>query len=752
MPSKRNLVIVESAAKAKTIQKYLNSIPQIKDYGTFVVHASFGHINDLPQKEVGIDKDTWTATYVPIEGKRELIKKLQSEVKKSDVIYLASDLDMEGEAIAFHLQDVLHIPKTKMHRITFNEITKSALLAAVTHPRNVDMNMVNAQEARRMLDRVVGYELSPLLWRRFATGKLSAGRVQSAALKMIVDRAHDATSHTPEPFWEIDGTFISKDLKDPLQAKAFYNGKVAMWDEEKSIVAVMRHLWKRNVKAEWIADFTQKESKRNPPPPFVTSSLQQEAYTRFGLPAKKTMQIAQSLYESGYITYMRTDSPAISNDAQQAIIQYLEETYGTALIQARVFKAKAANAQEAHECIRPANVHKMGKDLALDGIQKKLYDLIWRRTIASQMVPAVYADMCFTISSKECEYQFVGKISILKEEGYLLVYSPETKSNKKELEKWGHKQVIVTPTAFKAQGDVTKPKSLYNEPALVKMMEKEGIGRPSTYASIVDKLFSKGYVTKGTNPQTTVHVNSYIWSKGKTAIQKEEETVVVGGSGTDFFVPSGLGERVIEYLDEVVPELLNVKFTSHMEDELDDISGGNKGKTEVLTAFYRPFNKAVQDAIKHQKEEAKKRPKKEKQPAELKPSNVLRDFERIGVQVVQTRYGPALFNEREKRFASVMPLLTWRRKTIDELSEKEVMFVMSLPRKYEGTTRELAMGRYGLYVKDTNGNINMRLKKELWDSALNGNLTAKDVISIETPPPAALRKRKAAAYTPSPLS
>jgi DNA topoisomerase-1 len=738
----RNLVIVESAAKAKTIQKYLNEIPELQKKGNFHVIASLGHVSDLPPKELGIDTTKWTAEYMAIPAKKAVISKLQQEAKKADVIYLASDLDMEGEAIANHLKNMLKVPNA--HRITFNEITKSALKEAVLNPRRINNDMVHAQEARRILDRVVGYELSPLLWHRFATGSLSAGRVQSVALKMVVDKAKEAKEHEPVPYWNLDGVFDLVETGAALEAKAYPHDddNIAVWDSEKDMIAVVKHLSKKSSKCVWTASFQQKEAKRNPSAPFTTSSLQQEAYARLGLPAKRTIQIAQGLYEAGYITYMRTDSPALSQDAQHNIQQLIRDMFGSQNVHPRVFKAKAANAQEAHECIRPSKVDVLSKDLDGDNIQpihKKLYDLIWRRAVASQMAPAIFAEVQYTISSNCCTEVFKGKHSVLVEEGYLKVYNPDQKANKKDLDKWADLlakgTVQVHANTFTAQGDVTRPPSLYNEPTLVKTLEKEGIGRPSTYATIIDKLFAKGYVIKGSNPQQTVHVSSFKWTKGSLAIDKEEDTLLIGGKDTDHFVPSSLGERVAEYLYETVPFLLNKRFTSQMEEQLDEISDGKKDKRKVLDEFYKPFHGAVEKAqAEHKKIAAEKRKEKKKsgEKAPSGPKNVLRDFERLGIQVVQTRYGPALFKSSEQRFASVIPFMQWKEKTIEELTERDARFLMSLPITFAETMRQVVMGRYGLYVKD--GDNNLPLPKELWDKAYAGDLAPKDITSIEHSP------------------
>lgn len=735
----KTLVIVESAAKAKTIKKYLNATDELRKYGTFDVLASFGHINDIPQKEMGVDLTTWKATYVPLAGKEKVIRELRKAVKDADHVFIASDPDLEGEAIAFHLQNELKIPKAK--RITFREITKAAIKEAVLHPRGVDHDKVAAQESRRILDRVVGYELSPLLWRRFATSRLSAGRVQSAALKMLVDRATAAQKHQPTPYWELNGTFVVPATKAELQGTAHD----AVWEDEADIKKVMSSINKKAWTATWKAKFEQKQSKRNPSAPFTTSTLQQEAYERLGLPAKSTMRIAQALYEHGHITYMRTDSTALSEEATQQIHAYIEEMYGAPMIQARTFKARAANAQEAHEAIRPSKMHVRKDDLGdekdITPIHKKLYDLIWRRTIACQMAPAVYTDVIFTITSSAIsqDIAFKGKYSVLVDEGYLKVYNPEMKAAPHELKAWesllAAGETTVDAKEFEAQGSVTKPPGLYNEPQLVKALEKEGIGRPSTYATIIDKLFSKGYVMKGTGPQTTAQVNTYKTDVKSKAISQEAVTISLGGKESDRMVPTSLGERVNEYIASIVPFLVDTKFTSHMEEDLDLVSVGKQKKKDLLDLFYTNFHKFVVDAIEEQK---KNKPTKEekqarKDAAPKSPQNVLKEFARVKANVVQTRFGPAIFALEDQRFVSLTPFLRWKEKTLEDLTEKDVKFLLSMPLKFEGTTREVHLGRYGLYVKD--GDQNIRLPKELWDDAMTGELKVKDVTSLVYVPP-----------------
>ena len=504
------------------------------------------------------------------------------------------------------------------------------------------------------------------------------------------------------------------------------------------------------------ATFAQKESRRNPSAPFTTSSLQQDAYVRLGLPAKRTMQLAQGLYEAGHITYMRTDSTSLAKEAQQSILAYVQSEYGADMTQPREYKTKAASAQEAHEAVRPTHVEVRSRDLkedeSLTAIHKKLYDLIWRRTVASQMAPAVYADVTYSVEVPmlaKIGVTMDGKHSILVGEGYLRVYAPDQKADPAALKAWdallSKKQAQVEALSLTMKGDVTRQPALYNEPSLVKTLEKEGIGRPSTYATILDKLFAKGYVSKGTNPQSTAHAKTYALEPEK-AVKITEETITLGGKESDRLVPTSLGERVVKYLEGVVANLLDPKFTSKMEEELDAISEGRAQKNAILNAFYTPFHKLVVGAQKESKaiakenREKKKRCKKdgaassdcESQPP-LQPRNVLRELK--GANLVQTRFGPALFDVGANEFISgLLPLLQWKKKTLEELTQKDVAFLKTLPISFDNSTRQVVMGRYGIYVKDLATNESMNLPKDQWDTVYDGTITRKDVMALQPRP------------------
>jgi len=724
------LVIVESSSKAKTIQKYLNAAAELKSIGPFKVVASLGHVVDLPLKELAVDTKTWAVTYQPLKAKEKTIKALRDAVKQADRVFLASDPDREGESIARHLQTLLKLPPNTP-RLQFHEITPRALVQAVLKPSAIDEKLVAAQETRRILDRVVGYELSPLLWRRFATSSLSAGRVQSAALKLLVDVAMKQDAHVPEPFWVLNGTFHA-DESEPFETRAYTGDSLATWDDEASARALLQRIEKNNKKTTWHASYEKKATTKSPPAPFTTSSLQQEAYARFSFPAKRTMQLAQALYEAGHITYMRTDSMTLSNDAQSQIIAYIKEEFGDEWQMARTYKTRAQNAQEAHEAVRPtdARANQVPVTEAITSAHAKLYKLIWQRAVASQMVPATYLNITVKVTStpnQPAQMHFHGTHSLLTFPGYLRVYAPDQKPDKAALAKWdaAHTAPIpVSPIAFKAEGDVTRPPSQYNEPQLVKALEKHGIGRPSTFATIIDKLLAKNYVLKGANPQTTHDVNHYtlvVKSGDARAVTQESAAILVGGKETDRMVPTSLGKRVTEYLNSITPSMLDTKFTATMEEDLDRIARGDVKEKTVLNAFYKDFHPDVEKALaeaRAQAEKNKKEPKiaKAKVKAEMpaKPTNALREFEKLGAYVVQTKYGLALLHVPTKKFVSLPSFIAWRNTTIQDLSAKDVKFLLALPLpRPDGSS--IALGRYGLYVKDAQGK-NQRLPRPEWDA------------------------------------
>ena len=736
--TKTNLVIVESGAKAKTIEKYLKNADELKKLGTFQVVASMGHVVDLPPKEMGIDTDAWEMKYVPIAGKFDIIKKLKKMAKECSKVYLAADPDREGEAIAKNLYDVLGLKHEKACRVSFHEITPRAITEAILHPREIDTALVHAQEARRILDRMVGYKLSPLLWRRFVGSNLSAGRVQSSALRMVVERSKEVDAFKPEPVWSVCGKFA---LQGGTEADTVLEGDPLT--EKKFVEKLLKELAKKAKAASWCVGLKASTVKKQPSAPFTTSSLQQEAYNYHSMGVKRTMVLAQALYEAGHITYMRTDSTSLADDAKKAIHAYIKGQFGKEKVHDRVFQTKVANAQEAHECIRPTHVDKTRDMLEanerITDDHRKLYDLIWRRAVASQMPPAIYIDLKTSITASKEEMPvldgraFVGSARVLMERGFLAVWQPSSEAKPEEARAMAARAAnaedsTAQPLGFKADGDVTRPPSLFQEPGLVKTLEKKGIGRPSTYAFIVEKLFSKGYVSRGSNPPLIFRVIDYEADMEMRHVTMKENTITVGGGDTSRFVPTSLGTRVVEYLMEVAPDTVDVDFTCEMEAKLDSISNHQLEKNEMLQTFYHGFEKIIKEALHKQKEAAATRGERDKN-TEKRPKNILLTLGN-DAEIVKTRYGPALFVPTEKRFISIQPFLEWKGKAIEELQEQDANFLKSLPITIHKTqcpeeNYHIHIGRYGMYAKQ--GDKNYTVSKTLWDGFYDGTISYEEL-------------------------
>jgi len=559
------LVVVESPAKAKTIKKFLGKNYKIK--------ASMGHIRDLPKSSIGVDiKNNFEPKYINIRGKGSIISELKKEAKEAEKVFLATDPDREGEAISWHLSGILNIPESEKCRITFNEITKNAVTKAVKSARPIDMNLVDAQQARRVLDRIVGYEISPLLWRNVRKG-LSAGRVQSAAMKMICDREREIEQFASEEYWRIEGLFKKEDGKT---FKARFYGlkdKKIELSREEEVNNILNELDKVQYV---IGKVKHGEKKRAPLPPFTTSTLQQEAARKLGFSTKKTMMLAQQLYEGvdiegegavGLITYMRTDSTRISNEALSEARDYIQGKYGEKYLpeKPRIYKTKST-AQDAHEAIRPTTLQ-IPLETVKNSLQRdlsRLYRLIWERFIASQMESALYDTMSVDVEAGR--YLFKAKGSRIKFNGYLVLYEEsydeingeEEESILPELTEGERvKALEITPSQH-----FTQPPLRYTEAMLVKAMEEKGIGRPSTYAPIISTIITRGYVVKDKK----------------------------------FLVPTELGKIVDNLLEQHFKDIVNINFTAEMEAKLDSIEEGKLGWKELMKEFYGGFSKTVREA------------------------------------------------------------------------------------------------------------------------------------------------------------
>ena len=558
----QNLVIVESPAKAKTISKYLGR--------RYMVKASVGHVRDLPKSQFAVDVDNgFEPKYITIRGKGQVVKELKAAAKKADRVFLATDPDREGEAISWHLAQVLGIEPDSPCRVTFNEITKNAVKEAFKEPRPLDLNLVNAQQARRILDRIVGYRLSPLLWKKVKKG-LSAGRVQSVAVRLICDREEEIQNFRPEEYWTITAE-LQTDKREKFTAEFYGRGgeKVALTNRQET-EQVLRQVRQSPFV---VSSVRRSERRRNPAAPFTTSTLQQEASRRLGFTAKKTMRLAQTLYEGvtvgkegavGLITYMRTDSTRVSPQAISEAEQVVANLFGEAYVKTRQY-AGGRRAQDAHEAIRPTFPTRTPEELKpyLGRDELRLYRLIWERFLASQMAPAVYDTVAAEIDAGG--YTFRARGSQIKFAGFLLVYKDvkEDKGNDKEglLPELAEKQELLLARLTEKQ-HFTEPPPRYNEAALVKTLEELGIGRPSTYATIIDTIQSRGYVVRE---------------------QKR-------------FYPTELGQIVVDLLKEFFPKIIDVEFTAALESQLDEVEDGTADWVVVLEHFYHPFEQDLRHA------------------------------------------------------------------------------------------------------------------------------------------------------------
>lgn len=662
----KNLVIVESPAKAKTIEKYLG-----KD---FVVKSSFGHIRDLPKKGLSIDKENnFEPSYEVPADKKKVVSELKKAAKDSETIWLASDEDREGEAIAWHLCHALGVDPKSTKRIVFHEITKPAIERAVKNPRHVDINLVDAQQARRVLDRLVGYELSPVLWKKVQTG-LSAGRVQSVAVRLIVEREREIENFTASSKYKTVAIFnvkgeelkaeLPKPLADELAVKTFFESiKDAVYQ---------------------VSNISQKPGVRNPSAPFTTSSLQQEAAAKLGFSVKQTMTLAQRLYENGHITYMRTDSTNLSSESLKAAEQYITEKYGKKYYQLRTYKTKNASAQEAHEAIRPTNfgVESTGSD----DQQKKLYQLIWRRALASQMASAQMERSEITITISTSDQVFIAKGEVLTFDGYLKAYG-------------GGKDDTILPRVsvgdtlpldhIRALQSFDKPPARYSEAALVRKLEELGIGRPSTFAPTISTIQSRGYVEKSDSEGNERALHNFILKDGRIAA--EETTETTGIERAKLF-PTHLAEITTDFLVKHFSSIVDYDFTARAEKELDQIAEGKTKWQTTIKEFYDDFHPLVEKSADVSRSETSKARILGNDPVSGKA--VMARYGRFGAMLQKGEV-----EDDEKPAFAPLPEGT----TIKTVTFEQAMEMFKLPREV-GTTPEgelirANIGRFGPYIQ-----------------------------------------------------
>jgi DNA topoisomerase-1 len=667
----KNLVIVESPAKAKTIEKFLG-----KD---FKVESSFGHIADLPSKELGVDVEkNFKPNYVVSSDKKDLVRKLKKMAAASDMVWLASDEDREGEAIAWHLAEQLDLKKEKTKRIVFNAITKSAVQNAIDNPRSIDYDLVNAQQARRILDRIVGYEISPILWRK-VKGGASAGRVQSVAVRLIVEREEEIINFNSENLFRVDADFNTAD-GSLLKAKLPSN--------LKSLQAAQDFLDSNKGAKFEVADLVKKPAKKSPAAPFTTSTLQQEASRKLFYNVSRTMQLAQRLYEAGLITYMRTDSVNLSNEAKQGAQEEISKAFGDQYHKERNYKGKSKGAQEAHEAIRPTNfaIHSSGADRD----QTRLYELIWKRAIASQMSDAKLERTNVTISANTHEKKFTASGEIVKFEGFLKVYLEST--DDEDLEQQGllpdikigqdllNKQITATER-------FTRPPYRYTEASLVKQLEELGIGRPSTYAPTITTIQNRKYIEKGQSDGVERNYLQLTLSNDKVA---EKNLTEKTGSDKNKMIPTDVGRVVNNFLVEHFGSILDYNFTANVEASFDNIAEGKEEWTDMMSQFYKSFHPTVQDVAENAEREVGERVLG-KHAESGKPISV-----RLGRFGAMAQIG-TVEDEEKPEFASLLPS-----QNLNTITLEEVMELFKLPRtvgEYNGHPVEVNQGRFGPYVK-----------------------------------------------------
>ena len=667
-----NLVIVESPAKAKTIEKFLGS-----DYH---VMSSFGHIRDLKTKDISIDFSG--GGYKPIyevpSDKKKLVSELKSQVKSADKVYLASDEDREGEAIAWHLAEVLGLDKATTSRIVFHEITKPAILEAIKEPRTIDLNLVDAQQARRVLDRIVGFELSPILWKKIKP-QLSAGRVQSVAVRLIVEREREIKNFKYDAYYKVTA-LITTAAGDALTAELdtrFQTKKEAMTFLESCKDAKFK-----------VADISTKPAHRSPAAPFTTSTLQQEASRKLGFSVAQTMMIAQHLYENGHITYMRTDSVNLSSLAINTAKQEIVEAYGAEYSKVRRYTTKSKGAQEAHEAIRPTYM----SNHTIQGTRQEvaLYDLIYKRTLACQMADADIERTQITLTSDATPYKFIAVGEVIKFDGFLKVYkegSDDEQEQDLKILPTVNVGDILTYNKIECTERFTQRPPRYTEASLVRKMEELGIGRPSTYAPTISTIQAREYVLKGDKEGFKREYNQLLLSKGKIKESVKSETV---GAEKGKLLPTDTGTVVNDYLSNNFSDIIDYNFTADVEKNLDKVAEGKANWEKTIDTFYKGFHKEIEESLQQKAEHKVGERMLGTDPVSGRPVSV-----KIGRYGVVAQIGSASDEEKPK-FASLK-----KGQSIESVSLEEVLELFKLPRtvgEFEGKSVTAAIGRYGAYL------------------------------------------------------
>lgn len=694
-----NLVIVESPAKAKTIEKFLG-----KD---FVVKSSFGHVRDLAKKNLGIDvENNFQPEYIVSADKKKVVKELKDLAKKANTVWIASDEDREGEAIAWHLQEVLDLEKEKTKRIVFHEITKDAIQHAIEHPRSIDVNLVNAQQARRVLDRLVGFELSPLLWKKVKPS-LSAGRVQSVAVKLIVEREREVNTYQPKVYFRVTATFRGTDTSGENTAGQEVGAELS---RRFDTLEDTRAFLEKCSKAEFrVSSVEKKPGKKSPAPPFTTSTLQQEASRKLGYSVSQTMSIAQRLYESGLITYMRTDSVNLSNLAISTASAEIKSAFGEKYLKVRKYATKSKGAQEAHEAIRPTYIS--NRSINGSSQEQRLYELIWKRTIASQMSDAQLERTTVKIDVSTAEEHFVATGEVLIFDGFLKVYIESTDEENEEetgsLLPPLRKDDVLNSKRIDAVQKFTLPPARYTEASLVKKLEELGIGRPSTYAPTISTIQNRDYVVKETRPGQKREITTLALQQGKISEQKKSETF---GQEKQKLFPTDIGMVVNDFLQQYFVNIMNYNFTADVEKKFDSIAMGAEDWTSMISEFYDPFHKKVDDTMQTS-EKSKGERVLGKDPESGKPVTV-----KIG------RFGPMVQigeaeDEEKPKFASLL-----KGQGMETITLQEALDLFKLPRtlgQFEDADVTVAIGRYGPYIRHQNKFVSLQKEDDPYTVGLD---------------------------------
>ncbi len=671
----KNLVIVESPAKAKTLEKFLG-----KDYK---VMSSYGHIRDLKKKDFGVNLDNLNPEYEIPSDKESLVKSLKKNAKEAETVWLASDEDREGEAISWHLAQVLGLNMEQTKRIVFHEITKNAILEAIKAPRRIDINLVNAQQARRVLDRIVGFKLSPVLWKKLKPS-LSAGRVQSVSVRLIVEREREIEQFKAESHFKVEATFAVEDKGQLTEFRADLNTRFKTEEEARQFLELLEG------KTFTVADITKKPMKKTPAPPFTTSTLQQEAARKLGFTVSQTMMVAQHLYESGFITYMRTDSVNLSTLCLGASKTEITEQWGKEYSKTRNYHTNSKGAQEAHEAIRPTFMSQ--HEITGNGQERKLYELIWKRTLASQMADADIEKTTVKIIVDGTSYDFTANGEVVLFDGFLRLYHESYEDEEQQDDEAHMLPNLKTGTQLKpiqvsATERLSQAPARYTEASLVRKLEELGIGRPSTYAPIISTIQQREYVVKGNKAGEKHQFHLLKLAKGKIKESTKTETV---GQEKAKLLPTDIGVVVNDFLMQFFPEIMDYNFTANVEKDFDEVAEGKTDWKKVIKDFYNDFEPLVEKTMNDKMDHKMGERVLGTDPVSGKPVSV-----KIG------RFGPVVqigsANDKDKpRFAQLK-----KDQSIQTITFEEAMNLFKLPRtigEYEGSEVTIGTGRFGPYV------------------------------------------------------